>query len=301
MQKITPSLWFDEAAEEAIGFYTSVFPNSKIVSIERYPDPAPAKVMEGMEGKVLTAIFELAGHRFMALDGGPLFTFNPSVSFFVNCQTREEVNRLWEALSDGGQPLMPLEKYPFSDWYGWIQDKYGVSWQLILAADNTEQTIVPCLLFVEKMSGRAEEAIHHYTSVFGHSEAVNILHYPPNSEPQREGTVMYADFKLEGQSFIAMDSALEHRFAFNEAISFYVECENQAEVDHFWTKLSAVPEAEQCGWLKDRYGISWQIVPRQLSELLSHPDREKADRAMQAMLQMKKIDIAELERAFRTE
>ena len=112
---------------------------------------------------------------------------------------------------------------------------------------------------------------------------------------------MVADFKLEGQSFVAMDSALDHNFAFNEAISFYVECENQAEVDHFWTKLSAVPEAEQCGWLIDKYGISWQIVPRQLGEFLSHPDRERAERAMQAMLQMKKIDIAELERAFRTE
>lgn len=297
MQKITPSLWFDTTAEEAMHFYTSVFSNSKIVSIERYPEKAPAEFMEGMQGKVLTGIFDLEGHRFMALDGGPLFTFNPSISFFVYRKTKEEINKLWKALSNGGEPLMPLEEYPFSEWYGWIQDKYGVSWQIMLSEEGIEQRIVPSLMFVDEMCGRAEEAINYYASIFGNSKAVNILHYEENSGPQKEGTIMFADFKLEGQLFAAMDSALEHGFTFNEAISFYVDCEDQAEVDHFWEKLSAVPEAEQCGWVKDRFGVSWQIVPKQLGEFLSNPDREKAERAMQAMLQMKKIDIAKLKQA----
>lgn len=298
MQKITPSLWFDKTAEEAMNFYTSIFSNSKILSIKRYPEEAPAEFMEGMEGRVLTGIFELEGYRFMALDGGPLFAFNPSVSFIMNFESKEEINELWEALSKGGETLMPLDVYPFSEWYGWIQDKYGVSWQLMLAGDSVEQKIIPSMMFVGDQCGRAEEAINFYASIFNESNVVNVIRYEAGSEPQQEGTVMFSDFKLGGQLFAAMDSALEHDFTFNEAISFYVECEDQAEVDHFWEKLSAVPEAEQCGWLKDKYGLSWQIVPKQLGEFLSDPDREKADRAMQAMLQMKKIDIAELKQAY---
>lgn len=298
MQKITPSLWFDKTAEEAMNFYTSIFSNSKILSIKRYPEEAPAEFMEGMEGRVLTGIFELEGYRFMALDGGPLFTFNPSVSFIMNIESEEEINELWEALSKGGETLMPLDVYPFSEWYGWIQDKYSVSWQLMLAGDSVEQKIIPSMMFVGDQCGRAEEAINFYASIFNESNVVNVIRYEAGSEPQQEGTVMFSDFKLGGQLFAAMDSALEHDFTFNEAISFYVECEDQAEVDHFWEKLSAVPEAEQCGWLKDKYGLSWQIVPKQLGEFLSDPDHEKTDRAMQAMLQMKKIDIAQLQEAY---
>lgn len=298
MQKIVPSLWFDTSAEEAMTFYTSLLPNSKIISIERYPDPPPADFMDGMQGRVLTEIFELAGYRFMALDGGPQFTFNPSVSFFINCRTREEVDRLWEQLSAGGEALMPLGEYPFSEWYGWIQDRYGVSWQVMLTAEDFEQKIVPSLLFVGDVCGRAEEAINLYASLFDNSQIANIIHYEADSEHEKSGTVMYADFKLNGQKHVAMDSALEHKFTFNEAISFYVECQNQAEVDKYWEKLSAVPEAEQCGWLKDKFGVSWQIVPKQLGELLSDPDREKADRVMKAMLQMKKIDVAGLQEAY---
>lgn len=298
MQKITPSLWFDTSAEDAMNFYTSLFPNSKIISIERYPEKAPAEFMEGMEGRVLTGIFEVGGHRFMALDGGPLFSFNPSISFMINCETRDEINQFWEVLSKDGETLMPLQEYPFSERYGWIQDKFGVSWQLILVPNSVEQMIIPSFLFVGEKCGLAEEAIRFYASLFNKANVVNIIHYEANSGPEEEGTVMFADLKLEGQLFAAMDSALEHNFTFNEAISFYVECENQKEVDHFWEKLSAVPEAEQCGWLKDKYGISWQIIPKQLGEFLSDPDREKADRAMQAMLQMKKIDIVKLQLAF---
>jgi len=299
MQKITPSLWFDKEAEEAMNFYTSIFSNAKVISIERYPEEAPEEFMEGMEGRVLTGIFELEGHRFMAIDGGPQFTLNPSVSFFVNCKTKEEINHLWGALSKDGETLMPLGEYPFSEWYGWAQDKYGVSWQLMLAAEEgIEQKIIPSMMFVGDQCGRAEEAINFYASIFNHSKIVNVVRYQAGSEPQKEGSVMFADFKLDDQLFAAMDSALEHDFTFNEAISFYVECGNQAEVDFFWERLSAVPEAEQCGWLKDKYGISWQIVPKQLGEFLSDPDSEKSDRAMRAMLQMKKLDVAKLKEAY---
>jgi predicted 3-demethylubiquinone-9 3-methyltransferase (glyoxalase superfamily) len=159
MQKIIPSLWFDMNAEEAMNYYVSVFKNSKIVSIDRYPDESLDEHFKGMKNKVINGVFELDGVRFQCLDGGPIFKFN-------------------------------------------------------------------------------------------------------------------------------------------EAISFTVECADQAEVDYFWEKLSAVPEAEQCGWCKDKFGVAWQIVPKRLGELLTDPNKEKANRAMQAMMGMHKLDVAELEKAF---
>ena len=159
IQKITPFLWFDNQAKEAMEFYTSIFKDSKIISIQYYPEGSTEEHLKGMEGKVLTGIFELAGVQFMALDGGPIFKFNESISLFV-------------------------------------------------------------------------------------------------------------------------------------------ACDGQEEVDYFWEKLSAVPESEQCGWLKDKFGVSWQIIPKQLNEILSGKDKKKAANALHAMMQMKKINIATLQEAY---
>lgn len=159
MQKITPFLWFDKQAEEAMNFYVSIFKNSKIVSIQRYPEGYSEGPKANMAGKMLTGVFELNGQRFMALDGGPVFQFN-------------------------------------------------------------------------------------------------------------------------------------------EAISLYVDCADQAEVDYFWDKLAADPSGGQCGWTKDKYGVSWQIIPKQMAELLGGPDVAGAKRALDAMLQMKKIDLPALQQAY---
>lgn len=297
MQKIIPSLWFDKDCEAAINFYVSIFPNSKIVSIQRYPDhPVEGLPMEGLDGKVLTAIFELEGQRFMALDGGSVFKFNPTVSFFVNRNTPEEVDALWNKLADGGSVLMPLEKYPFSEKYGWLQDKYGLSWQI--GVGPQKQAITPSFMFVGDKFGKAEEAVNFYVSVFKNASVKMIARYEPG-EHDEEGKVKYSEFLLEGQEFTAMESSKGHSFEAGGAVSFYVECGNQAEVDYYWSKLTegGDPKAQQCGWLQDKYGFSWQIVPKVLGELLSDPDKEKADRAMKAMLQMKKLDVAALEKA----
>ena len=295
MQKISPFLWFDTHAEEAIQHYIDTFANSRIVSINRYPDEPLDIPMEGMEGKVLTAVFELAGQRFMALDGGPTFRFTPAISFFVNCETEDEIDQIWARLSDGGSVLMPLQQYPFSAKFGWLEDRYGLSWQLNLSA--RPQKIIPFLMFVGEQHGKAEEAMQFYTSLLENSGIETLVHYGEGGNGA-EGTVQHAVFRLNGQEFMAMDSNLEHAFTFSEATSFYVECESQDEVDHFWNKLSAVPEAEQCGWLKDKYGVSWQIIPTALPELLNDPDPERSRSVMQAMLQMKKIDIGALEKAY---
>ncbi len=303
MQKITPFLWFDNQAEEAVNFYVSAFSaagdrDSKVGNAVRY-DEAGAKASGRPKGSVMTMPFRLGGLDFVALNGGPVFKFTPAISFFVNCKTADEVQQLWDRFSEGGTALMPLDKYPFSDKYGWIQDKYGLSWQVIMPKEPIVQKVVPSMMFVGKVCGKAEEAINFYSSIFKDSKMGTIFRYGAGREPDKENSIAYADFALESQYFAIMESAHEHKFGFTEAVSFLVNCTSQKDVDHYWNKLSAVPEAEQCGWLKDKYGVSWQIVPTILSELLSDRDSRKSQSVMQAMLKMKKIEIADLEKAYK--
>ncbi|HVO76011.1 MAG TPA: VOC family protein [Ignavibacteriaceae bacterium] len=298
MQKITPFLWFDNQAEEAVNFYTSIFKNSRTGSLTRYDD-AGAAASGRPKGSVMTASFRLDGQEFTALNGGPVFKFNPSVSFMVISQDEKEIDGLWKKLSEGGKVLMELNKYDWSKKYGWVQDKYGLSWQLMLSEEKVSHKIIPSFLFVDKVYGKAEEAMDFYTSVFKNAKVESIYKYGPGKEPDKEEAVMYEDFTIEGNKFAAMESAHQHNFNFNEAVSFVVNCENQEELDYYWKKLSAVPQSEMCGWLKDKYGVSWQIVPTVLSKYLSDKDSKKSQRVMQAMLKMKKIDIAGLEKAYK--
>jgi len=298
MQKITPHLWFDKEAQEAAEFYTSLFTNSKVTSTQT--------ITGTPSGDTDIVTFELRGQPFMAISAGPLFRFNPSVSFIVNFDpsrekdAKENIDVVWEKLLQGGTVLMPLQEYPFSKRYGWLQDKYGLSWQLILTDPEGEERpeIVPSLLFVGDKCGKAEEAINFYLSIFKDSKMGALLRYGKGAEPDKEGTVMFADFKLLDLWFAAMDSAREHNFSFNEAISFMVYCDTQEEIDYYWEKLSAVPEAEQCGWLKDKYGVSWQIIPTVMDEMMGSGDEQKIARVTEAFLKMKKFDIAQLKKAY---
>src|SRR5512133_533688 len=152
------------------------------------------------------------------------------------------------------------------------------------------QKITPCLWF----DTEGEEAAQFYTSLFPNSRIVDVTRYG-SAGPRPEGSVMTVDFELDGQRFIALNGGPQ--FKFNEAISLEVDCENQEEVDKYWNALTDNGEEGPCGWLKDKYGVSWQIVPRMLIELISDPDQEKAQRVIAAMLKMQKIEIDELERA----
>jgi len=195
---------------------------------------------------------------------------------------------------------MELGEYPWSEKYGWCSDRYGLSWQVIFVGESEiQQKITPALMFVGDVCGKAEEAVNFYASVFRNAKANVLARYGKGEEPDKEGTVKYAAFTLEGQEFGAMDSAHKHNFSFNEAISFVVNCETQEEIDYYWKKLSAVPEAEQCGWLKDQYGLSWQIVPTVLVEMLQDKDKKKVARVTEAFLKMKKFDIKTLEQAYK--
>jgi predicted 3-demethylubiquinone-9 3-methyltransferase (glyoxalase superfamily) len=235
----------------------------------------------------------------MAISAGPLFRFTPAVSFLVSCSTKEEVDSLWKKLSEGGMALMPLDAYPFSERFGWMQDRFGLSWQVMYVGEHeAAQRITPTLMFVGDVCGKAEEAITFYTSVFPDSGIGGVHRYGMDESPDTEGTVKHATFRLAGQEFGAMHSAHPHGFTFNEAISFIVSCDSQEEIDHYWSSLSAVPEAEQCGWLKDRYGLSWQVAPSSMDEMLRTGTKEQIDRVTEAFLQMKKFDIAALEKAY---
>ena len=302
LKKIIPFLWFDNQTEEAVNFYTSIFNNSTIKFVTHY-SPDSARMSGKKEGSVMTISFQLEGQEFTAINGGPVFQINPSISFFVHCGTAEEIDRLWSRLSAGGEVLMQLAKYPFNDKYGWVKDKYGVSWQLILM-DN-KQKFAPCLLFTGEHFKQAEEAINFYISIFRNpalpTESTGILHleyYQPGQGP--EDAVVHARFKLNDQEFIATDSNLELNFNFNPAISFVVNCNTQEEIDYYWNKLSegGLEEAQQCGWLADKFGVSWQIVPVVLGELLSGSDPARSGRVMLEILQMKKIDLKTLQQAY---
>ncbi|AFG36501.1 VOC family protein [Spirochaeta africana] len=296
MSKIGACIWLDgQSAVEAAELYTRIFPDSRITATTHYTEVG--QELHGQKpGAVMTVEYEIDGFSFSALNGGAAFTPNPSISFFVRCENAVEVDRLWAELSPGGTALMPLDSYTFNERYGWIQDKFGVSYQLIVDPPAPGQRISPSLLFVGDVCGKAEEAMQFYTSVFADSALGEIARYSAGQEPDAEGTVMHGQFRLEGQQCIAMDSALQHDFGFTEGISLIVDVESQQELDRYWNELSAVPEAEMCGWLKDRFGVSWQILPNSaMNQVLVSDDEAAKRRLLAAMFHMKKIDIAGLQ------
>lgn len=272
---IYPCLWFDGKAKEAADFYCSVFDNSVIISENQ-----------------LVVIFESSGQKFMCLNGGPGFKINPSISFYIICETEKEIDFLSAKFLEGGSELMPLAKYDWSAKYGWLQDKFGVNWQLSFGGmEKTGRKISPALMFTDKQAGKAEQALRFYTSVFKGSEIIGIVKYGKDDN-DIEGTVKHAEFTLNNQTFMAIDSSFMHQFTFNEAVSLVVDCETQEEIDYFWERLTEGGEEIQCGWLKDRFGVSWQVVPTVLAGLINDPSR--SERVAGVFLKMKKFDIEKL-------
>ncbi len=277
-------MWFSDQAEEAANFYTSIFKNSKIIS-----------TMPGPGGKPMGVTVELAGTQFILFNGGPQYHLTPSISFSAYFLTEAEVDNAWEVLSDGGEIRMELDKYPFSEKYGWVEDKFGVNWQVSLWKES--RPVTPAFLFSGSQQGKAEEAMKLWTAQFPNSSIAMTARYE-NGDSGPEGQVKFGLFTLNGQPFAAMDSGRPMDIPFTPGISIFVNCESQPEVDNFWDKLSEGGRTDRCGWLTDKFGITWQVVPTILGKVLGDPDRTKANRAMEAMLKMTKLDIAELQRAF---
>ncbi len=273
---IHPCIWYDGNAKAAAEFYCTVFPGAKITV-----------------DSPMVVNFELYGQKFMGLNGGPMFKTNPSVSFLIICEEDNEIELLWKALSEDGMVMMPLDKYDWSERYGFVQDKFGLAWQIMKGKyRDVNQKITPTLLFVGNSFGKAKAAVKYYTEVIKPSSVDGILLYADNEGPAA-GSVKHSQFILDGKVFMAMDGYGEHKFAFNEGISFVVECKDQEEIDYYWNTLTSDGGQESmCGWLKDKFGVSWQIIPKNIGTLMMDP--VNGQKAMQALMQMKKIDIAKL-------
>lgn len=291
MQKIIPHLWFAAQAKEAAEFYVTLFDNSSVDTVTVITDTP--------SGDCDVVSFTLAGSQFMAISAGPVFIINPSISFYVSCDSEDEANTLWSKLIEGGFAMMDYAAYPWAQKYGWLKDRFGVSWQISWSTlDDRAQKITPMLMFTQDGAGRARDAIEKYVSVFPDSGIDVVVPYE-EGDGDTPGFIKHSRFHLCGQKFMAIESSGPHEFVFNEAVSFIVRCNTQEEIDTYSDALSAVPEAEQCGWLKDAYGVSWQITPAVMDEMMACGDNEKIARVTQAFLPMKRFDIAAIERAFK--
>jgi len=292
MSTIAPCLWFNGVAEDAVRAYADLFGDVEVHATSRYGEGMPFPA-----GTALVVEFSIAGRRMQALNGGPMFTLNPSVSFFVHAASADEAKRLFDGLAPGGQVLMALGSYPWSPSYAWVQDRFGVSWQIIAERPAfTGARIVPCLMFTGAQEGRAESAIAYFSQVFSKAQTLSLERYGAGEGPVT--SVKHARFTLDGDEFVAMDAPGPQAFTFNEALSLSVRCEDQARVDELWGHLCDGGAPGRCGWLKDRFGLSWQIVPEALVRMQTQGDGAARGRMFASMLTMSKLDVAVLERAF---
>ena len=309
--QIIPSLWFDRTAAEAIEFYREAFGAAGIPVRERHREHYPTRDLPEFQrefaGEVLGIDFEIADRRFIAINAGSEFRPTPAISFFVNFDplvfddARGALDALHARLVDGGLERMPLGEYGFSPHYAWVEDRYGVNWQLMRTdpAGEPRPTIIPSFLFGGAAQNRAAEAVERWLSVFPDSGIGSRVEYPEalTSAPDAvvaPGSLLFCDFRLADQWFVAMDSGAPQEFGFSEGVSLLVDCPDQESIDRYWAALSRVPEAEACGWCKDEFGVSWQVSPADIESTLSSPG------AFQRMGGMKKLDLAEL-RGERTE
>jgi predicted 3-demethylubiquinone-9 3-methyltransferase (glyoxalase superfamily) len=276
---ITPCLWFDNQAKDAAVFYCNYFSDTKIVA----------------QSPIVSEI-TVAGQHITLLDGGPMYKPNPSISFFYICETAEEITRIWEAFSAAGTVLMALDKYDWSEQYGWINDQFGISWQFSLGKlQDVGQKVTPCLMFTNEQYGQADEAIRHYTTIFKNSSVEGILRYTDKELPDQQGKVKHAQIVLNGQKLMLMESNHAHQFTFSEGVSLTIHCDTQADIDYYWGKLTQSGKESMCGWLKDKFGVSWQVIPTILGKIMTDPN--KAGKAAQAFMQMRQFDIEKIVQA----
>ncbi len=188
---------------------------------------------------------------------------------------------------------MPLDSYAWSDKYGWVEDRFGLSWQIYLSSEGAAaQKIVPTLMYCGVQQGKAEEAINFYTALFKNAWIKNVLKY---SNGPFAGQVQHAQIVLDGYTLMAMDSGVPQSFSFTEGISLVLECESQDDIDHYWDAFTKDGSESMCGWCRDAFGVSWQIIPAALAGMMKEPGRAK--KVMDELMKMRKLDIARLQNA----
>ena len=292
MLPIKPHLWFDNNVVEAANFYTGLMPDSAVIYSSTIPMPG---------GSCDVVEFTIAGQPFLGINGGPGLKINPSISFMMHFDEASAVDPVWEKLIAGGKIMMPLDQYPFSARYGWVEDQFGVSWQLMLRAeDSAERTmIMPSMMFTGAVAGKAGEAIDFYSSIFKDARSGSLAPRTEDAGPDKAGSLMYGDFFVHGTWIAAMDSAHPHGFGFNDALSFLITCDSQEEIDYYWSALTAGGTPGQCGWLKDQFGVSWQVASSVMFEALKHGSEKQIERVVEAFRMMEKVEVAVLEEAYR--
>ena len=280
-QLITPAIWCNGNADEAAQFYADIFREARVV------EQAPG----------LAATVSIHGFRLSLINGGDQYAPNPSISCILNFdpllfggeeQARTYLDELYERLSTGGV-LMELGEYPFSPRYAWVRDRFGMTWQLMLTDPDGDPRpfVIPSFMFGGTNHAHAAEATNAWIALFDNARRGALYRYEEGG-PLDAGTAMFTDFTLRGTWMAATDSGTFHDFTFTPGVSMIVSCRDQEEIDRYWAGLSAVPEAEHCGWCVDRWGVSWQVLPHNIAELMADAaTREK-------LLHMGKINLADL-------
>lgn len=275
-KSIYPCIWCNHSARVMADFYVNVFPDAQVV------DENQAVV-----------VFTVNGQRIMLLNGGDMFNPTPTIALRYLTADENKVEEVYRKLSEGGKDLMPLNEYPFSKKYAWVEDRFGMTWQLFNSREEIVQKVVPTLMFVDKNHGKAEEAMNFYTSIFPDSSVKKIRRYPDDEGEETPGSIEHGQFWLNNYLVMIKDSAQPFSFNFNEGVSLVVECNTQEEIDNYWERLTAEGGEEgMCGWLKDKYGVSWQIVPATIDKLM-----KRSRRVLEVMMNMKKLDIERLRQA----
>lgn len=266
---ITPCFWFESDSAGAAALYLQAFDGGRII-----------------ETTPMSTVWELYGRRLMGINGGPRYRPNGALSLFVQRSTEAEVRSAFELLARDGTVHMPLSVKEWSPLYGWVEDRYGVHWQIAQGrVDAADFTVMPALTFFGARAGRALEALELYTGIFS-SSSVDERHVG------EDGRLMFAVAHLAGQTLAFMDGPESQEIPFSEGASLSVACETQEEIDYFWDALVKGGQESRCGWLVDRFGVSWQVVPSILGELMSNPAR--AQRVVAAFMPMNKLDLETL-------
>ncbi|HEM5985543.1 TPA: VOC family protein [Streptococcus suis] len=286
MQPIIPHLWYDKEAKEAVAFYVELF-GGKIDWTYTITD-TPSGDSDLIQ-------FQLGDMTLAAISAGPYFKLNESMSLMVNVASKDEVTRLYQALSEGGRILMPLGEYPFSPYYVWLEDRFGLSWQLSYAPDlDKPYQFDICLLFSQEQVGLAQPMLDYYKDKFPQASVGQISYYGEGEAAVEAAKLNYAELFIGDQKIIVMDHGYGGEASFNEAFSLMVYVDSQDELNFYYDLLSAVPEAEMCGWVKDQFGISWQIIPRILMEAYDTASPETIKAVNDAVLQMRRLDFDQI-------
>ena len=279
-KKIIPQLWFSNNALEAAELYVSIFENSSLL------DTSP--IQDESSGQEKYVKFILDGLQLEAFSAGSYFNFNTASSLLVHCESDDELEYLWHKLKEDGRIHKDLCLDKNDLMYGCLQDKFGLVWRFIKTKENIRQKITPCLLF----SGDTQKALIYYEDIFENS-IIKFL------DKNQDNHLIYADFKIDDLELVCIDVEAEENPGFAEAFTFVIKCENQIDVNYYWKRLSYESGAEEFGWLKDKFGLSWHIVPKSLDQKLMLGFLQQREAVIIKTLEMKKIIIKDINTVYK--